>query len=360
MGVAMPRVSIIIPVYNVEKYLRECLDSVVNQTLKDIEIICVNDGSPDNSLAILEEYAQLDNRIRIINKENGGLGSARNVGIKEVTSEYVMFLDSDDWLELNACELAYEQISRNKNDFVIFGTYIHSMKRKKKKFDSAKIVNFSNIKGNSAANTSDIKVPFWSNAECWYKIYSTKFLKENALEFDKGAYEDQRFNIRIYALAKSISVLEVPLYNYRKRANSITALSSNWKAFINAKMRGYELIKDIELPSAELRQFYVIYLIESILFYFFKLGKKDRSIREEFYSEIHKFFTVLDAENNIKELRDYVDYKVFRLFVGNETYRTFKIQKIMKVDIFSVRNSCRARYITILGAKLRIKNKRQI
>ena len=113
-----PKVSVIIPVYNVEKYLRQCLDSVVNQTLKDIEIICIDDGSTDNSLNILKEYAQKDNRIKIISKKNGGLSSARNAGLKFATGEFVGFVDSDDYIERetyeNAVEPLREEIMRKK------------------------------------------------------------------------------------------------------------------------------------------------------------------------------------------------------------------------------------------------------
>lgn len=356
----MPKVSVIIPVYNVEKYLRQCLDSVVNQTLQDIEIICVNDCSPDNSFAILEEYKSKDNRIKIIDlKENGGLGNARNDAIKEVTAETIMFLDSDDWLELNACELAYEQISKNNNDFVIFGSYIHSMKTKKKKYDCAKLANFVDIKGKSNAKISEIKIPFWSNAECWYKIYSTKFYKENHLEFDRGAFEDQRFNIRIYALAQSISILDKPLYNYRKRDDSITSVSLNWKDFIEAKKRAYELIKNIKLPSCDFKDFYVIYLIESILFYFFKYTKRDKRIKRDFYSEIQHFFSVLDKENDIENIREQIDYKVFKLVVKNKTYTNFKIKKLINRDVFSIQNNKKGKVVTILGIKCKRKNKKE-
>ena len=103
----MAKVSIIIPVYNVESYLRRCLDSVVNQTLKDIEIILVNDGSTDGSLAICEEYAKNDDRIKIITRKNGGLSAARNTGLDNATSEYIGFIDSDDWVDkpLSTCDL---------------------------------------------------------------------------------------------------------------------------------------------------------------------------------------------------------------------------------------------------------------
>ena len=116
----MVKISIIVPVYNTEPYLEQCLDSIINQTLEDIEIICVNDGSTDNSLSILEEYASKDNRIRIINQENKGQGFARNNGLKNVNGEYVLFVDSDDWIELNTCEALYKKVNELDLDMLFF------------------------------------------------------------------------------------------------------------------------------------------------------------------------------------------------------------------------------------------------
>src|SRR5215469_13757361 len=104
-----PIISIIIPVYNVEPYLRQCLDSVVNQTMRDIQIICVNDGSPDNSRAILQEYANRDSRIEIIDKPNGGQSSARNAAYPHIRGKYTLFVDSDDWIERDLCEKTYRK-----------------------------------------------------------------------------------------------------------------------------------------------------------------------------------------------------------------------------------------------------------
>lgn len=120
----MPKVSIIIPVYNVEKYLRECLDSVINQTIKDIEIICVNDGSTDNSLNILEEYALRDKRIKIINKKNGGLASARNEGLKYISGTLCHFLDSDDYIEPNLYENAINIFQNFNIDYLCFSSEV--------------------------------------------------------------------------------------------------------------------------------------------------------------------------------------------------------------------------------------------
>ena len=101
----MTRFSVIIPVYNVESYLRECLDSVLCQTFQDWEAICVNDGSSDNSLAILDEYAAKDSRFKVVSQANGGLSAARNTGIDNASGEYIVFLDSDDWIEYNTLEI---------------------------------------------------------------------------------------------------------------------------------------------------------------------------------------------------------------------------------------------------------------
>ena len=115
-----PKISIIIPIYNVEPYLRQCLDSVVNQTLQDIQIICVNDGSTDGSLAILREYEASDSRIEIIDKPNGGPSSARNAGISSVRGKYMYFPDSDDWIDVTLCEKAYYRLECTGADILLF------------------------------------------------------------------------------------------------------------------------------------------------------------------------------------------------------------------------------------------------
>lgn len=113
-------ISVIMPVYNVENYIEKCLDSVCNQSFKDLEIICVNDGSTDNSLKLLEDYAKRDSRIKIITQENGGIGHARNTGLKNATGEYVLFVDSDDFLCENSLDELYYNINSNNSDLVIF------------------------------------------------------------------------------------------------------------------------------------------------------------------------------------------------------------------------------------------------
>ena len=122
----MVKVSVIVPIYNTEIYLKECLNSVINQTLKDIEIICINDGSTDNSLKILEYFAKIDKRVTIFSQKNKGQGSARNLGLKHAKGEYICFVDSDDVLKPNELEDTYNISSKKSLDFLIFKLFTYN------------------------------------------------------------------------------------------------------------------------------------------------------------------------------------------------------------------------------------------
>lgn len=211
----MAKVSIIVPVYNVEKYLRKCLDSLINQTLKDIEIICVNDGSKDNSPKILEEYAKKDNRIIVINQENAGLSVARNSGIDIAKGEYIGFVDSDDWVDLDFFEKLYYSATSNDTDIAV-GGIIRVTGIKKKKF-----LNFEKetITDNTNLKFELCDVP--EKSYVWNKIYKTAKLKEIGLEFEKGIfYEDCIFTPQaLFYLGKIVTVPNI-YYYYLRRGNS--------------------------------------------------------------------------------------------------------------------------------------------
>ena len=166
-----PKVSVIVPVYNVEKYLKQCLDSIVNQTYKNLEIIIVNDGTKDNSMKLVEEYLQ-DKRIKVINKKNGGLGSARNRGIEEATGDYISFVDSDDYIDLNMYEKLINVI--RGEEIIIFN---HS------RFDdiTGEIVKKNYTKESKMKKLEKRINYLYSNIEnsCWNKIYKADFIKKN-------------------------------------------------------------------------------------------------------------------------------------------------------------------------------------
>lgn len=212
--------SIIIPVYNVEKYLRECLDSVLNQTFADWDAICVNDGSTDGSAAILEEYGNKDNRFRIISQPNGGLSAARNTGLKAATGEYVLFLDSDDWIEDNALEILSNDL--DDEDMLCFsgrryyeheGLYLEADLLKERSY----------VSGMDYYNENALQSRDFAFVCVVLRAYRRTFLIENCLWFKEGIYhEDNLFTPIACYYAKKVRQVSDCLYDYRVRANSIT------------------------------------------------------------------------------------------------------------------------------------------
>ncbi len=196
----MCKISIIIPVYNSSKYLKKCLDSLVNQTVDDIEIIMVNDGSTDNSEKIIKEYQKQDKRIKLINKQNGGQASARNLGLKQAKGEYISFIDSDDYVDINLCKDTLKKATNENYDIVVFDYYI--VVDSEEKYNKV-------LKNNKTGKISQ-KDFFWAGACPWNKIYRKKFLIENNFSFPEGImYEDYaaiipliRYNPNIYYLNK--------------------------------------------------------------------------------------------------------------------------------------------------------------
>lgn len=209
------KVSVVIPVYNVEKYLSTCLSSCINQTLYDIELVCVNDGSTDNSLQILQEFAKRDNRIKIIDKPNGGLSSARNAGIKNSCGEIIMFLDSDDYLSPHACERIWKETLEAPTDVVVFGTHIFPEKPRATNwhYDVLKIRTHRHYKFSAPVlfNEPGAK-PF-----VWRHAYNRKFFEQYGLEFDERVKygEDMVFQMEAFPHGKKFAFISDKLYYYR-------------------------------------------------------------------------------------------------------------------------------------------------
>jgi len=212
------KISIIIPVYNVEKYLEQCLNSVVNQTLKDIEIICVNDGSTDNSKDILNEYAEKDSRIVIIDKKNAGLGAARNTGMEHVNGEYILFLDSDDWMDLEACESLYNYTLSHDSDLMIFKIRPYDENTneffKRKDYELSAVKNFFN---ESNVNYKMLKNSIFKFSVVAYsKFYKKSFLDKFSMKFPEGLiFEDNPFFYDVILKADKIKFLD-EYYVYRR------------------------------------------------------------------------------------------------------------------------------------------------
>lgn len=209
------KVSIIVPVYNVEKYLSSCLLSCINQTLYDIEIVCVNDGSTDNSLKILRQFAAVDHRIVIVDKPNGGLSSARNAGIKHATGEYIMFLDSDDFLSYTACERVWKETNEGPADIVIFGTAIFPDKPKAGPW-YYNVLNIWTHRYDSFTPKVLFREP-GAKPFVWRQAFKRSLFDEAHLLFDENVRygEDVVFQMEAFPHAKSFAFISDQLYHYR-------------------------------------------------------------------------------------------------------------------------------------------------
>ena len=373
-----PKISIIIPVYNSEKYLSECLDSIVNQTLKEIEIICVNDGSTDNSLSILKEYTSKDKRIKIIDKENEGQGYARKCGLDIANGKYILFCDSDDYYaELTAFEELYNYIENVKSDVVLFD------------FIQKNVIDKSiDYKTNYKYPKDVLLKKRWSNREIfsyldidnlfifyvtfWCKLYSKKFLDiyDDWYFPKKILYEDNPFHFQIL-LRANISYLHRYLLTHIIRVNSIMTLPIKDKnlfdffiihdeiyAITKNKCRKFEFLSNffysfvhkfsnyqinnieiINLLINFIRQFSISDLFElknKREFFFFRAALR---MTQEQYME---YLTKKVLKNKIREIAKLKEYKQNRdilIKTLNETIKTKNEQLQQKNEQIKNRDS---------------------
>ena len=225
MNQKLPKISIIVPVYKVEKYLDKCVQSLMSQTLKEIEIVLVDDGSPDGCPAMCDEYAKQDSRIKVVHKENGGLSSARNAGLEVISGEFYMFVDSDDWLDFDACEISYNYVVQHHADCLMF-TYT-------KEFGDHSIVNHTfqrnyfvwekeNIKkkfhrrlfglvGNELARPQDSDLIVTA---CMQLFKTIKFSHVQFVDTQKIGTEDCWYQILVYENCDRLVYIDRPFYHY--------------------------------------------------------------------------------------------------------------------------------------------------
>lgn len=226
----MKKVSILVPIYNVEKFLPECLDSLINQTLKDIEIICINDGSKDGSLEIVKKYAKEDERIRIINKNNTGYGDSMNKGLAMAEGEYIGIVESDDFIDLDAFEKMYQTAIENDAEVVKSNFYEYFGETGIDKRTSAM---FKPNEINRVINPRKNPNIFYQPPCIWAAIYKRDFLIENSIDFipSPGAsYQDTGFNFKVWASVKRAFFIEQPFLHYRQD-NSNSSVKDSGKIY---------------------------------------------------------------------------------------------------------------------------------
>lgn len=234
-----PKISIIIPVYNTEKYLHECLNCVVSQTIKDIEIICIDDGSTDNSYQILQEYAEKDSRFVILQQENKGAGAARNKGIEIAKGEFVAFLDSDDFFEHDMLDVALDKIEKTQADFVIYNS--NQFDNNTLQFvDSDWFVIYDFFPNEETFNYTQISGNIFKSIVgwAWDKLYRSSFVKKHNLRFqEQRTTNDALFVFSALFLANKISLLNKEKKLVHHRINNSSSLentrSKSWMCFYN-------------------------------------------------------------------------------------------------------------------------------
>lgn len=232
-----PKVSIVIPCYNVEKYLHQCLDSVVNQTLRDLEIICVNDGSTDSTLSIIQEYAEKDSRFKIIDKPNAGYGDSMNRGFDLATGEYIGIIESDDYADLDMFEKLYTCAKEHDLDAVKSGFYYYYSKEEEKNIPNpiaSKVTSQRTFCPLKDFKSKMEMVEFFSiKPTIWSAIYRKDFIRNNKIRFNVtpgASFQDTSFNFQVWALAKRVRLMEECFLHYRQD-NEASSINNPGKVY---------------------------------------------------------------------------------------------------------------------------------
>lgn len=316
------KVSIIIPVYNVEKYLEECLNSAVNQTLKEIEIICVNDGSTDSSLEILKKYEEKYNNITIINQENKGLSGARNSGLNKAKGKYIYFFDSDDIIDLNTCKECYLLCEDERLDILTFDAevFYDNMNVKsnyKFNYDRKNILRHDVMRGYDYYKYCILNNVYRSSA-C-LQIFNKEFLNKNELYFYEGIlHEDELFTIKATLLSNRISYIDKQFFKRRVRENSIMTKEKGYKNSLGYYTVAKELYEfynenlynlDIEISQILLKSIFNLYISSYNIIS--KANNNECKILKD------KIRYEIKSEQNMKK---FVNYKTRLLFTYPSLY----------------------------------------
>lgn len=320
-----PKISIIIPVYNTEKFIKECLDSIINQTFKDIEIICINDGSTDNSLNILNEYKDIDNRIRVFSQENSGAGVARNLGIEKSKGDYILFVDGDDWIKDNTCEKLYAQAIKLDTDMILFDAIEHKPNNKFRKR-----IYFPNDSFKEDYNTFTFDYHFRKNLVMngmlviWSKFYKTSFIKENNIKFyNHEVFNDVQFHIASMLFAKKIGYNPKIFYHYNRLGQP--SLQNNnvktQKSFILLDI--FAEIKDFLIKNKFMDEFELNYLRFVITESENNLIKINYETKIPFFKKIKELFELLSVSSKSLNELPLKNSKFYINVLTCETYQEF-------------------------------------
>lgn len=286
----LTKVSIIIPVYNTSQYLPECLDSLINQTLKDIEIICIDDGSNDSSPEILNKYAKKDDRIKVIQQKNQGQSVARNRGLLEAKGEYVGFLDSDDYADVTMFEKLYND-AKSKNSDISMCSICVLNEKTGVSTTSDPYMNLDlfdeSFEDKAFTHKQTHDFIFRICVTPWNKIYKKSFLSENNISFPQNLnYEDNVFFYETFIEAKRVSLVKEALVIYRRESET----SYTFGKQDHKKLDFFKIFDEIEKVLKEkglyieLENYFLTYKKNTLIYWYKKL--KDAKVKEEYYNKL--------------------------------------------------------------------------
>lgn len=315
-------VSIVVPVYNVDKYLDKCINSIINQEYKDLEIILIDDGSTDESGKKCDLWAKKDNRIRVIHKENGGLSDARNVGIDNAKGYYISFIDSDDFISEQYIQELYENIINTESDISICNPYYYYEQDDNTKIVERYKIKIDRIVGNSIDMTKVLLYQKYFDTSAWGKLYKTELFKKNKIYYPKGKlYEDIATTYKVFLKAKKIVFINKNLYFYRQRSDSIMSSKFNKKEmdYIN---NAQEMMKDLSQLNIEMINKAAISRFLSTNFAIYRKIPNSKSYTNEIKKikdNIKKYrkIVLLDKNSRLKNrvavLISYINLKIIKL-----------------------------------------------
>ncbi|WP_080843902.1 glycosyltransferase family 2 protein [Cytobacillus gottheilii] len=300
----LPLISVIVPVYNVEKFLDRCIDSILNQTYTNLEVILVDDGSTDRSLEICKNYQACDGRIKVIHKTNGGVSSARNVGLLSTNGKYISFVDSDDYLEPNCLSILYEALINNNCDIACSNIICESV--------NGKELNI--LKYNESNVIFDVNHYDMYNRSVYNKLFSSNCLKTQygPLLFDESLYygEDALFTISAFSNAKNIIRLSNPLYHYVIHENSaMQKFSIKSLTEIDAWSKIVNILKPFPEAQNEARAQYSLNS-QRILINIFRHQSKDIKLQKKVLKKVKKYRNEVLNSNYIP-LNNKISYFIF-------------------------------------------------
>lgn len=306
----MVKVSVVIPIYNVEDYLGECLDSVTNQTLTDIEIICVNDGSTDRSLEILKEYASRDSRIIVIDQENGGHAVATNRGMKLAKGEYLYLMDSDDIVDTHTLEETVRIAEERNVDFVIFQAINYYMDTNEyKEQENYSMNELADFVGDSVFNWRDIKDYVFSiTVTPWSKIYRRDFIEKNNCKFPEGlVFDDNIFFWEVLFSAERITFYKKHLFTRRwHSASSTMSGNRNFLDYIDIS----ELMWDTFQMFGVFEEFKEILYRKRVSTTYWRLTIIKDEFRQEYFDKLKASLLKIKQEEFFADFYETIDERI--------------------------------------------------